>query len=418
MPASSFIAFGLLAIVPLEYHWTAISAWLSIPAFLVIFVTLDHVLGVGCHNQTTARRSLAFRVPIWLYVPAQLLVIVWGLFATSESASITGMVGLAVATGVTSGVFGMLVAHELIHSRHRGERALGLIMLAAMNYMHFRISHIYFHHRLAATYRDPATARLGENAYRFIMRSVVGQLIDAWCYEHARAMRRGNRVLGNRVHQYLAITVAIYAIIAADFGWRGATFFLIESGVAIVVLELFNYVAHYGMARRRLADGTLEPPGPHHSWNAAQRFNNWALFNAGHHTHHHRAPTQPYQTMTPAPAAPQLPTGLAGSILLALVPPLWRRVMDPKITSVAIPAQAVCGRGRLPPSAEAKLRSVHLEIEVDEASVRQPGGGADLAEFAGDLAPGGAGILSDVDLAEQGERDDAVGVGGMRGKAP
>src|SRR5260221_5715346 len=62
-------------------------------------------------------------------------------------------------------------------------------------------------------------------------------------------------------------------------------------------------------------------------------------------------------------------------------------------------------------------RSVQQGVDHKEL-VWYPDCGSDLAEFTRDLAPGLAGILSDVDLAEQAECHNAVGVGGMRGKAP
>jgi alkane 1-monooxygenase len=108
-----------------------------------------------------------------------------------------------------------------------------------------------------------------------------------------------------------------------------------QGAVAILILELFNYAAHYGLLRRVLSDGSVEPLGPQHCWNARQRFNNWALFNGGHHSDHHRAPTKPYQRLTTGWAMPALPSGYAGTLCLALVPPLWWRVMEPRLAAVA-----------------------------------------------------------------------------------
>ena len=115
---------------------------------------------------------------------------------------------------------------------------------------------------------------------------------------------------------------------------RALAFFLCESAVAIIVLELFNYIAHYGLTRRRDAAGRLEALSDHHSWNSSNVLANSLIFNMGRHSHHHRQPAVSYQRLAMRDA-PELPFGYAGSILLALAPPLWRRVMDPKAAGVA-----------------------------------------------------------------------------------
>jgi alkane 1-monooxygenase len=325
------IPFLLLALVPLGYRFAEAAPWLLLPGAFAAFAVLERVIGPDSGTARTASNSLAYRVPIWAYILAQIAVILWGIRQASQAAGFAGPLGLALATGATAGVFGMLAAHEMIHSRYRAERALGLAMLAATTYTHFRISHLYGHHRRAATPEDPATARRGESAYHFVLRSAFGQWAEAWHFEARRCRGKHRPLAGNRVHHYLAAALAVYGAIAAVFGWRGLGFEIVQSGVAVFVLELFNYVAHYGLVRQVSADGRLEAFAPHHSWNVAHRLDNSLLLNGGRHADHHRAPATPYQQLRPVENAPILPFGFAGSILLALVPPLWRRVMDPRI---------------------------------------------------------------------------------------
>ncbi|MEI9985672.1 MAG: alkane 1-monooxygenase [Aliidongia sp.] len=331
VPVTGFIPFLLLASVPLAYLLAEPLPCLVVPGFLVTFLTLDFLLGYDTVEDAPADRPLLFRLPVWAYIPVQLGVIAWGLVTVSRGASLVGLIGLALATGAAAGIFGMLAAHEMIHSRHRGERALGLAMLAGVGYMHFRISHLYGHHRFAGTYQDPATARRGETAYRFILRSVTGQVAEAWRFERQRLARRRWPLLGNRMIGYAIVIAAIDLGVLGLLGWPAFAFQMIQSVAAIFILELFNYIAHYGLVRRIRPDGRLESFGAQHSWNARPRFNNWALFNGGHHAHHHRQPTATYQYLRLDPTAPELPFGFAGSILLALFPPLWRRIMDPKV---------------------------------------------------------------------------------------
>jgi|SRR5580658_1189081 alkane 1-monooxygenase len=333
MILQALLPFLFLASVPLAHMVSAEAPWLVLPGLFFTFITLDAWFGEPRTSPVPTGSGTFYRLPLWGYIPAQLAIILWGIATASRSGGASEFAALALSTGVMAGIFGMLAAHEMIHSRLGAERALGLAMLCGATYPHFRISHIYGHHRLAGTREDPATARHGENAYRFVLRSVAGQLAHAWLFERTLASARGRPVLANRMYRYLAIVAVLYGAVALGFGWRGVVFLLVESAVAIFILELFNYVAHYGLERRMTETGRVEKLGPNHSWNTAHWFNNLALFNGGHHTDHHRAPSAAYQNLRAQSGGPPLPAGFAGSIFLALVPPLWRRVMDPRVAS-------------------------------------------------------------------------------------
>jgi alkane 1-monooxygenase len=310
-------------------------------AFLTLAVTPIALCGLdaafGAETRVAGRpEAAAYRLLPWLYIAAQLAVTVWAtLMAADPRTSRLQALGLTLSVGVTAGVFGIVAAHEMVHSRSGLERAWGLTMLAGVGYMHFRIAHIHGHYRRAATQQDPATARRGESAYGFLARTVVGQAREAWAFEADRLRRRGRGALGpgNRMLQYLAVEAGVLAT-AALLGGRALAFFVGQAALAIVLLELFNYIAHYGLTRRPSSGGRLERLGPQHSWNALRRMNNAALLNMGRHADHHRHPARPYQSLDADPGAPQLPAGYAGAILLALVPPLWRRVMDPRVERV------------------------------------------------------------------------------------
>jgi alkane 1-monooxygenase len=269
----------------------------------------------------------------YLYIPAQLVVIGWAI-VVSAHASALGIAALIVSVGLTTGIFGMLTAHEMIHSHDRFEQMLGAVMLTGMSYRHFRVAHVYGHHRYAATARDPSTARLNEGFYRFLIRTVPSQLTDAWQFEQARCGKRGHVWLRNRVNRDLLVAALIFAAIGWFAGLRGVIFFAAESVVAVSVLEMFNYVAHYGLLRERKATGALEPFAAHHSWNSSNVMANPIIFNMGRHSDHHTRPASPYESLRYIEDSPELPAGYAGSILLALAPPLWRHVMDPRVRSL------------------------------------------------------------------------------------
>jgi alkane 1-monooxygenase len=145
---------------------------------------------------------------------------------------------------------------------------------------------------------------------------------------------------GNRLLLWFAIEAAIVAGVAA-FSWRALGFFLAQAMLAILLLESFNYVAHYGLVRRRRPDGRLEPLSPRHSWNSVRRMNNASLFNMGRHADHHRFSARPYNELEVLEGGARLPCGYAGVILMALIPPLWRKVMDPRADAALDNPQAI-----------------------------------------------------------------------------
>ncbi len=167
-----------------------------------------------------------FRTLFYLYVPLQLASVVWAT-ALSGEVSALGFASLVLGVGVTTGVFGMLAAHELVHSRSKAERILGAAMLSGMLYRHFRIAHVHIHHRWAATERDSATARLGEGFYAFLLRTVPGQFLEAWRFERAR--RAGRAFVRSRIVSDMAIALASLAAVAALWGAKGLLFFVLQS---------------------------------------------------------------------------------------------------------------------------------------------------------------------------------------------
>jgi alkane 1-monooxygenase len=201
-------------------------------------------------------------------------------------------------------------------------------MLSGMLYRHFRIAHVHVHHRWAATEHDSATARLGEGFYAFLARTVPGQFLEAWRFERRRCGEKP--AYENRAISDIAVSLVTLTLIFALWDWRGAAFFVVQSAIAITVLELFNYIAHYGLTRRTDPLRRIEPLNDSHSWNSSNVLVNLLIFNMGRHSYHHRKPAAPYENLEYIHSAPELPAGYAGSILLALVPPLWHRVMDEK----------------------------------------------------------------------------------------
>lgn len=243
------------------------------------------------------------------------------------------LLGVTISLGITTGGMGITFAHELIHRPGRFERRMGEALLATVWYMHFAIEHVHGHHRHVGTPRDSATARVGEPSYAFVLRSVTGGISSAWAIETARLARRGRSrwSVHNRMLRYGAIQGTLTILVYAIAGGTGLVLFVGQAVVAVSLLEIINYIEHYGLFRREVAPGRYEAVDAHHSWNSSHRVSNWVLINLARHADHHVSAAKRYPVLQTLDEAPQLPAGYSAMIVLALVPPLWRRVMDPRV---------------------------------------------------------------------------------------
>lgn len=316
-------------------------------AFVTPFVVfgvvplLDALLGLDTRNPSDdeARGGRwAFRLLTWLAVPVQGALVLGGAYLlATRPYTLAEIVGLTLSVGVTTGAMGITVAHELVHRTSRLDRFLGQLLLLLVGYMHWGIEHVAGHHKWVATPRDPATSRRGESVFAFVVRSVVGSYRSAVEIERTRGAERGRGPFHPRARMlwFTLLPLALGAALVGLLGGTAGAFFFGQSAVAVALLEVVNYVEHYGLRRREIAPGRYERVTPLHSWNASHRLTNWFLFNLQRHSDHHAYPQRPYETLRHFDESPQLPHGYATMVLLALVPPLWRRVMDPRVDGLA-----------------------------------------------------------------------------------
>lgn len=337
LPAIPFlISFLLPPLVMVSV--TEGGAWTYLPlAVMFIAVPLvDTLTGVAdaARQSPDLDRNMFFKFVTWAWVPVQVGLLLWVLAVTTRG-DLTPfeIVGATLSMGATAGATGVTFAHELVHRSHAYERALGEILLSSVSYAHFAIEHVHGHHRHVGTPRDPATARFGESFYRFLPRTLAGSLTSAWHLEVERLKRRarGAWSTSNRMLRYGAEQVVIYGVIAWAFGPIGAAVFAGQAAIAFSLLEVINYVEHYGLMRKEVTPGQYERIAPQHSWDSSYRVSNWMLINLARHSDHHCVTAKRYQSLELQPLAPQLPAGYGAMFLLALVPPLWFRVMNPRV---------------------------------------------------------------------------------------
>jgi len=335
VPSLAFIGYGMHALT----SW-GVWFWIGPIVILVVVPVIDLVAGLDRSNPPddvieALEKDRYYRWITYLFLPIQYTGFVgaFWLIATGDLGA-ADRVGLAISIGCIGGI-GINTAHELGHKRESHERWLSKIALAQSFYGHFYIEHNRGHHVRVATPEDPASSRVGESFYQFWPRTVLGSLRSAWNLERRRIARRRRHPfrIGNDVLNAWLMSAVLWGAMVLAFGAGILPYLVIQAVVGFSLLEVVNYMEHYGMCRQRTRGGTgrYERVDPSHSWNSNNIATNVLLYHLQRHSDHHANPTRRYQTLRDFQQSPALPTGYAGMIVLALVPPVWRRVMDPRV---------------------------------------------------------------------------------------
>jgi alkane 1-monooxygenase len=277
-----------------------------------------------------------YRLLNHLTVPLHFIILVTGAwFVASHDLSWSGLLALSLIVGAISG-YGINTGHELGHKKEQADRIAARIVLAVPFYGHFSMEHNVGHHAQVATPEDSASARFGESIYRFAQREIPGGIRRAWRLEGERLQRRGSGKWSwqNEILQSYALSLLLYGVLLYGFGPVILPFLLIQLAFAWWQLTSANYIEHYGLLREKGPDGRYERCQPHHSWNANHLASNLVTFHLERHSDHHAYAARRYQSLRHFDDVPQLPSGYFGMFLLAYVPVLWRRVMDPKVLAL------------------------------------------------------------------------------------
>lgn len=305
-----------------------------------LFSLLDALTGLNPDNadlQTPEAGLKWYRLITLIWFPVQFGLLCWLLWYVPQAVHLgTGeRIVLFFGMGVVSGTIGINYSHELMHQKPAIERWMADLLLASVLYSHFRSEHLRVHHLYIGTPRDPVTARYNEGFHRFFPRVLKACHLSAWRAEAAMLARKGLRPLdkSNPYWRYWGLQAAMLALSLLLGGWYGLALFLWQAWIAVWQLELVNYIEHYGLTRRHLGEGRYEHVMPHHSWNASHRASNWLLINLQRHSDHHYKPDRRFPLLQTYDAnqAPQLPFGYPVMTLTAMIPPLWKRVMNPRV---------------------------------------------------------------------------------------
>ena len=395
--------------------------WIGPVVILVIVPAIDLVAGLDRSNPPddvieALERDRYYRWITYLFLPIQYIGFVAAMYliARGDPLGIGGdlnlfeKVGLAVSIGAIGGI-GINTAHELGHKKESHERWLSKIALAQSFYGHFYIEHNRGHHVRVATPEDPASARVGENFYQFWVRTVVGSLRSAWRIEKRRYARKKQHPfrIGNDVLNAWLMSLVLWGALVAWLGPGLLPYLVIQAIVGFSLLEVVNYMEHYGMLRQKVGIGDrqrYERVDPTHSWNSNNIATNVLLYHLQRHSDHHANPTRRYQALRDYEKSPVLPTGYAGMIVLTIVPAVWRRVMDPRVLAHF---DGDLSRANLSPRKRDKILAKYpptpLVEEVAQQPSRNPGEGGRVEDEVLAARCPGCGYVYEVEAGDEHE---------------
>lgn len=318
---SAFPAIPLLT--PLGYYLHL--PWLS-PAFVFVAIPLLDLV-IGFDRTRPPDRPPPAAAAFWHYVVPHgyvvtwLATLLWGASAIASASSTGERLAILIGAAVAS-AFATCAGHELLHRPARLDRFMSRLTMASVAYGQFVTEHLH-HHATVGIVRAGTTPPLGESVWSFVLRNAAFSFRNSWRIERRRQLSARKHALGNvYVQQWLATTAVLGIFVGLGGAW-GAVLFLVQAAFAIFSLEYINYAEHYGLTRY-----PYEPLSGRLAWSSNGFMTNAMTLNITRHAHHHESPGVPYQDLEHMPAMPLLPAGYFALFFPALVPPLWRRIMD------------------------------------------------------------------------------------------
>lgn len=322
----AFTNTGWLTWAPMMYGWVLMP-------MAELFINPDSK-NLGVAEEELVKKDRLYDYLLYLIVILQFTALFVFLFSF-KNIPVLGWdaTGRIFSMGLLCGTFGINVAHELGHRIKKYEQFFAKALLLTSLYMHFFIEHNKGHHKNVATPEDPSSARYNEPVFSFYFRTVIFSYLSAWKIANGEMKKKGLPVLHwkNEMLQAQIIQILFVGCIVLLFGWMTTLYFLMAATIGFLLLETVNYIEHYGLQRKQKEDGNYERAMPQHSWNSNHILGRLMLFELSRHSDHHYLASRKYQVLQHHNDAPQLPTGYPGSMILAMIPPLWFYVMNKKI---------------------------------------------------------------------------------------
>jgi len=329
LPLSAVISFYY------QGYWSYFTPFYA----FVIIPVLELLLPLDSSNLSEHQREVKKHKPffdwlLYLNVPLVYGLLIYALwYVSSHGVSNTEIIGLTLSLGIVLGTNGINVAHELGHRIKTKERYLGKLLLLPSLYMHFYIEHNFGHHVNAATHEDPATAKYKQTLYSFWITSVIQQYRNAWKLQQKLLIQNRNPMFSpkNDMLWYVVFQIAYLLAILLIFGQTGLLFAVGAAIVGFLLLETVNYIEHYGLLRKKLPSGRYERVKEVHSWNSNHVVGRIVLYELTRHSDHHYKSSKKYQILDYHDSSPQMPYGYPTSMVMSFLPPLWFKIMNPRI---------------------------------------------------------------------------------------
>lgn len=325
----------------LGYEFAMVNLFTFLPVLttFIILPIVDYLLGTDNVNPLPEEifeleNDYYYRVITLLCLPLIVLSVVFGAyFFTFGPLNWWGKIGWLLSIGTINGSIGIMAAHELIHKNVLYERIAGGLILVCLCFSSFKIEHIRSHHALVATEEDISSAKVNQSLYNFLRKSILGNFINAWSLEAYRLHKLHLPTIHwhNELIRWYGLIILLIIFIYWLFGPLGLIFFVLQSLIAIFLSEATNYIEHYGLVRKKLASGYYEPISEMHSWSNNFLLSNLLLFQLQRHADHHLQAQRRFQILLHHEKSPLMPTSYAVMLLLALFPPLWFRIINPRV---------------------------------------------------------------------------------------
>lgn len=317
-----------------EYaYMTVIYAFVFIPALEMLLKESNEEMS----DEVKKNRSMDifFDILLYLNIPLVFSIFFLSLNLLLYSSSSFEIVGIIASTSIMMATNGINVAHELGHRKSFFSRTCSKLLLMPSQYMHFYIEHNFGHHVNVGTAEDPATAKYKQSLYSFWITSVIGQYIGAWKLQLKllKISKYKFFSIKNDMMFYVIFQLMFIYLIYFNYGITVTIYSLIISVISFLFLETINYIEHYGLSRKKDKNGRYERVKTIHSWNSNHVVGRLVLYELTRHSDHHFISSKKYQVLESIDESPQLPYGYPTSILLSMVPPLWFKIMNPRVES-------------------------------------------------------------------------------------
>jgi alkane 1-monooxygenase len=335
LPVIGIAAMAAYAVAPKKLRALA---WTGPMLVHGVIPALDRLIGEDSSNPPEDAIAELENDPYYslitkAFIPSQYLMTMLGCYlATRDNVPMADRIGLTVSVGALNGI-AIVTGHELGHKHERQDRIGAMLALAPTFYTHFAVEHNFGHHKRVSTPEDPASSRMGESFWKFLPRTVIGGFKSAIEIEKTRLARKGKGFwcMENELLQGWAITAGFVGANVLISGPRAVPFLLAQGAYGASLLEVINYIEHYGLLREKDENGRYVRTQPEHSWNSNYVVTNLVLYQLQRHSDHHAFPSRSFQALRDFPEAPQLPGGYASMLLPAYVPGWWTELMDERV---------------------------------------------------------------------------------------